>query len=375
MQPTFRQRIINYENWISSGCNGELPDVIQKELLKLFSESTAGYTFYRNELFKKSIELENEAEDLKEFVAFFTKASTSSNYQSILEHYSKNEILEIFDKKRLNAVEIATEISSKGITHHMCFLYQSYYEIETVLLAMASIAVLNTENKFEVNHIDLKDKSGRLRKGVCIDFIKARLKEYPTLLRTFALAYNSKLRHTIGHNDYRICKNSLESIDGKIKVKQDEFYESLYNLQKLNNFLIYFFSSTTIDLNQIKDCGILSIAFGFEGKIPVLAIHQLDCFFYIDVVKDWLVSVKFDVCGNELKTKLSSRTPMRGLYTDELDMWFNALKKEEYLKVILQPIDPHTNGYDDNIQIDCGIFKVCDNTFEKKIKYEINTCQ
>ena len=204
--------------------------------------------------------------------------------------------------------------------------------------------------------------------------LEARLKEFPILLNLFSLAYNTKLRNTIGHNSYRISNNTVESLDGKIKVNQNEFYESLYNLQKLNNFLIYSFSTISVNINQIKDCGILSIGFAFEDKIPVLAIHQLDCFFYIDTVKEWLRIVRFDICGDELKTNLDSKTPLKGIYNDELKIWFSALEKEEFLKVRFQPIEPHTDEKAECIEIDCGVFQVCDDFFENKIKYKINTC-
>lgn len=374
MKTALQIRISNYENWISSECKGEIPDNMQKELLKLFSESQDAYTYYRNYLFSKSADLNDESIEISEFIKFLVTSNHLNEHSELIRHYSKEDTLNNFKDKRMNIVEIASENTKTGLSQNACFLYQSYYEIETILLIFASFAILNNEHRAELHHNNLRDRSGRLKKGVCIDYVKTRLKEFPRLLTTFSSAYNVKLRNTIGHNNYRIKEESIESIDGSIKVAQDEFFESLYNLQKLNNFLIYYFSSNSINENDLKDCGILSIGFDFDNDKPVLIVHQLECFYQLDNDKSWFKKVEFNMRENLLETVLSYRTPMKGVLNEQLLDWLETLKSQRLLKVIIQSIMPPVSDTANLIQIDCGSFEICDENYETEIEYKINTC-
>lgn len=371
MKETLLREISNYENWISSGLKGDQPQNVRKELFKLFHEDPNAYTFYRNYLFLLSMQLDNEGNELSDFMQFMNHSCNLAEHADLINHFSSDDILSTFETQRMNIMEIASEISKPGITHTSCYLYQCCYECETILIVLASIGKLNTKFINDFSHSNLRDSSGNLKKGVCVDFINAKLKKNPLLEKLVSSAYNPKLRNTIGHNNYSINNNTIVSRDGNIIVPKEDLFESLYNLQKLNNFLLYFFSGKSNSNTEFQDCGVLSIGFGSQDEKPVLIIHQLSCFFEIDIQKRWLNNVEFIINDNNLTTKLTNRTPMKGSYNNEIKDWFNSLNEVELLKVIIQPIMPQIDKEADIIEIDCGRFQICDTSHEVEIKYEL----
>lgn len=370
MKTTLLQKISNYENWISSGCKGELKDDFQKELFKLASHSKDAYTFYRNYLYKKSIELNGLQAELDEFIQFLNENNNLPEHSDLVNNYSLDSTIDTFDNKRMNVTEIASETRMTGISQMSCFLYQSYYEIETVLLVLASFGVLNNESRYEVDFNNLKDRSGNLKKGVCVDFIKAKLRNYPKLLKFFTSAYNPKLRNTIGHNNYKINNDCIESLDSSISIDKSEFIESIYNLQKLNNFLIYYFSTNSVENEKLKDVGVLSVGFATDNENPVLVLHQLECFYHIDSSGKWLTNVEFKLSKDTVETNLSTKSKFTGPNLN-LDTWFDKLKGKDNLTVVIEAIRPPVIERKGLLNLDCGQFETCGVRNEIKLDYKI----
>tara|TARA_R110002051_G_scaffold322023_1_gene411375 strand:+ start:609 stop:1724 length:1116 start_codon:yes stop_codon:yes gene_type:complete len=366
-----KQKIINFEHWLSSGMKSDMPNNIPEELLKLIKESGDAYAFYRNNLYDEFCTDKTDIDLISEFNNFMEESVLLDEHKEIVEYYSDEKITDIFNSKRLNIFEIYEEGTKKGLSQNSCFLYQSYYEIEIILKIFASIVILNKEKRLELAHQNLKDRSNRLKKGICIDFIKARLKDYPNLLNVFTNAYNIKLRNTIGHNNYKISQNSLTSFDNSIKIEKDEFFKSLYQIQILNNRLLSYFSSKSINNLELIKNGILSIGCGVIDNSAVLAIHQLDYFYKLDLEKNWLQKVEFRINQTKIETNLFTKSLLVGEYNEEYKNWLNLVRKKDKLKVLVQSIKRTDKISSNKIIIDCGVFEVSNEFIEKTIDYKI----
>ena len=367
-----RHKILNFENWISSGLKGDCPDNIPIELMKLIKESGDTYSMYRNYLYQTLYICDNGNELIKEFDEFMSCSDNLSEHEDIINFYSDDKNVEVFQDKRFNVFEISLEKPKNGISQNACFIYQSYYEIETILIIFASVGILNTSNQLDLKLHNLRDKKGKLRKGNCIDFIKPKLRNYPLLQKTFDNAYNIQLRNTIGHNDYRITENTIQSLDKKIKVTQDDFFQSLYNIQNLNNLLVNYFSTKIIDTDLLLDSGVISIGCGISDNNAILIVHQLECFFELDNKKDWLENVEFTIDSYNVRTNVNAKSTLVGKYDNRFQEWLKTVKSEKLLSVLIQSVRPRMNESVEFITLDFGEFEVLNNEIEKEVNYKIN---
>ncbi|MDR6239964.1 hypothetical protein [Aureibacter tunicatorum] len=366
------QKIMNFEHWISSGLKSKCPDNIPLELLMLFKESGDAYAFYRNYLFRVHFISNNDINLINEFFDFINSCDVFSDFKKLIEFYSINKQVDLFNDKRENVFEIAMEKPKDGLSQNACFLYQSYYEIETLLLIFVSIVKLKTKNRLDLELYNFKDRKGRLKKGNCIDYIKPKLKDYPILQAVFSSAYNIQLRNTIGHNDYRIIDNTIQSYDGKSIIDKDDFFKSLYDIQHLNNLLINYFSSKNIGESLLFNCGVLSMGYGIVNGNVVLVIYQLECFFDLDISKDWLNKVYILITKSDFKIDVNAKTKLTRPVNQLFEIWLCELTKESKLKVIVQSIRPKIKESSQVINIECGDFEILSNKLEKNVEYEIS---
>lgn len=365
-----RNRILNYEHWISSDFKLDEPKILQRELYKLFSENKDAYSYYRNWLFTLLLNKEERA-TLSQFYSILNLKNATTKHEQLIKYFSDNNSSEIFRQKRLNVFQIALESPNIALNHNVCNLYQQYYEIEALLLVLYSFITLNKKDVVETKLDKFRDKNGNLRNGVLIDNLKPKLKSYPLVHKLFESAYNSKVRNTIGHNNYRIDGDKIISLDGSIIVSKDEIFMAIYSIQTLNNYLLYYFSSKSIPTGKLQNEGILGIGLTWEGKLPVLNIYQLYCFY---VLGDFQLSDKviFNINKKQVKTNFGFHVPMIGPFSKELyKKWFSPLKKENQLKVYLTPIVPRDEeeGY---ITLDVGDFIIVGDGKSIDIDYEIN---
>lgn len=351
-----RESIATFENWISSGCKGVIPTNSRMELLKLFSENKDSYTFYRNYLFKISTDLDNVTLELNEFIRYIDLRSSSPQHKEILVEYQNDSVVNRFEDQRLNLISLFHSISEKRISHPACFLYQSYYEIDAILTFLATIRKLNEDSIMDLKLNNLRDRSGNLKKGLAINFVKAGLREYTRISNMFENAYNLKLRNSIGHNNYRLVDNGVESLDGAVSICSDEFFKSLWSVQTLNNFLVFYFSSQALKQQDFSACGFLSVGFGFDVGQPVVVLHQLECFYNLN--KDghqWIKSILFTLTNEQLSSTVNGSLTMKGKVSEDLTKWFDCLKNIGKLKAFVKPISPIITS-DDTIKLDCGEF-------------------
>lgn len=366
-----RNRILNFENWISSDFKLDEPVIYQRELMKLFSENKEAFFYYRNWLFTLLLN-SDEQDALSEFKNILDFKVGTSKHDQLLKHFLENNSSEIFSQKRINTFEIALQAPNSNLSQNTCFLYQQYYEIEILFLVLYSFITLNESDTIETDLNNFKDRSGRLKKGVLIDNLKSKLRPHPITHELFEAAYNSKIRNIIGHNNYKIVGDVIESLeDSTIKLSKVEVFKSIYSIQSLNNYLLNYFSSKSILNNDLQNAGILGMAFGLEGELPVLNIFQLSCFFHLGDFQ-WADKIIFSIRNNELETDFGFQSPMIGPYFEELEqIWFNPLRENKKLRIYLTPIIPRDEEVD-FITLDVGEFVVTEDGKPIDLEYEIN---
>jgi len=366
-----RNRILHFEHWISSDFKLDEPKIFQRELLKLFSENKDAFLYYRNWLFTLLLN-RDEQDALTEFKNILDFKVGTSKHEQLLKDFLENNSFEIFSQKRLNTFEIALQAPNSNLNQSTCFLYQQYYEIEILFIVLYSLIVLNESDTIETNLNNFRDRNGKLKKGVFIDKLKSKLRPYRHTHKLFEIAYNSKIRNTIGHNDYKIVGDIIVSLeDEPITVSKDDVFKAIYSMQSLNNYLLNYFSSKSISNENLQNAGILGIAFGLEGKQPVLSIFQLSCFYHLGDFQ-WAKKIQFNISNNQLETNFGFQTPMIGAFSKELEqIWFNPLKEEKELRVHLTPIVPR-NEEVDFITLDVGDFVVIEDGKPIDLEYEVN---
>ncbi|MBC7914214.1 MAG: hypothetical protein H7Y07_08830 [Pyrinomonadaceae bacterium] len=365
-----REKILNFEHWIASDFKLDEPKIFQRELLTLFYENQEAFSYYRNWLYTLLLH-KGEQAILKQFYEILDLKIETENHKLLSNHYLENNAAEIFSQKRQNTFEIAIQSPNSVLNHSTCFLYQQYYEIEILFLVLSSFIRLNETDTIETDFANFKDRNGSLKKGVLIDNLKSKLKSFPLILKLFELGYNSKVRNTIGHNNYRIEGANIVSLDGNITLSKEEVFEAIYSMQNLNNCLLNYFSNKSISTDKLQNAGMLGVAFGLDEMRPVLSIFQLSCFFELGDFQ-WPNKIIFSVNKNQLETDFGFQVPMIGSFTKELEQsWFNPLKEIEKLKAYLIPIIPR-NDESEYITLDVGDFVVIGDGKLFEIEYEIN---
>ncbi|RBA28163.1 hypothetical protein [Flavobacterium tibetense] len=364
-----RDRILNFEHWISSDFKLEKPKIFQRELLKLFSEDKNAFFYYRNWLYTLLLNKE-EQKSLEEFKKILDLRIGTSKHNNLIKHYSGNEHSEIFSQKRLNTFEIALEMTNSNLNHNTCFLYQQYYEIEILLCVFFSFLELNINEKIEIELANFKDRNGNLKKGVLINNIKSKLENYQLIYNLFETAFNSKIRNTIGHNNYKIINDKIVSLDGKISASNQEVFKSIYSLQTLNNFLLNYFSSKSICNKNLNNSGILGVAFDYDEDLPVLLVCQLSCFY--DFGKfDWADKIFFTINNNQLETNIGFQSSMIGTFSKDLEnSWFKLLSNNKKLKIYMLSIVPRNNE-PEFINLDVGEFVIVEEREPIELEFEI----
>lgn len=210
-----------------------------------------------------------------------------------------------------------------------------------------------------------------MRKGVLIDSLKSKLILYPLTHKLFEAAYNPKIRNIIGHNNYKIVDETIVSLeDETITISKFDIFKAIYSIQSLNNYLLNYLSCKSIPIANLQNAGILGMAFGLEGKHPVLSIFQLSCFYQIGNFR-WAKKIQFSISDNQVETNFGFQVPMIGPFSKELEqIWFKPLRDEKELRVYLTPIIPR-NEQINFITLDVGDFVVLEDRKPIDLEYEI----
>jgi hypothetical protein len=374
-----QKKIIDFEAWITRDFIGEMPKDIPKEINVLYHENPTAYFYSRANLYVLIQELKGERGLLNDFKQLLADAKTKNSkyYDEFFTYYSEDNFINHFTDNRRNTVEIGDEIRKLNIiSQQACFLYQSLYEVDAPFYILGVAGELAKNGKLNLSLTNLADNSGNLKKGVAIDYISSRLRNYPILKSGFDKAYNSKLRNTIGHNKYKRFDKEIKSLDGKISISISEFSQALYSLQSLNNAMINSLSLYQMEQESkdLSDCGIIAIGFfEYEDGTPGLSIFQLWCFYNIDLQKQWLSHVKFKILKSELKTQISKNAYQKGSINEVGMRWLKKVNElnSKQIKVAISPIYPRKSATAEIIETEFGQFEVDDDALYKEVTVEI----
>jgi hypothetical protein len=126
-----------------------------------------------------------------------------------------------------------------GLTHESLSLYARKYEVEWPLRWLTCLTDIVASRNFDPNMSAHRDRRGRLMKGTVINHISKQLGSYQALKRAFDSGYSSALRNIIGHNDYRIAEEYVESLDGSFRESDAKVWERVRYLQAVHNSLLW----------------------------------------------------------------------------------------------------------------------------------------
>jgi hypothetical protein len=209
-----------------------------------------------------------------------------------------------------------------GLTHATCFKYQQKYEVELPLVFFAQLCQIKRDNT-DLSMSSFRDRTGKLRKGVVVDYILEALKGYPAVVFVLGDAYQARLRNTIGHNEYSLVGNEIRSLDGRTVVRADEFFRALLALQEVQNAVIWLFHRQSHPSIELARFGILSIGFMRDQVqgLPAMHIFQLEPFRRLDERASWLTEIQFEVLNSALATTLGSAPIQQGSLNEDLCSW------------------------------------------------------
>jgi hypothetical protein len=367
------EKFRNYESWMNSGFPAPIPTDIPAEYRELFARDPLSYFVYREslvELFSRYsnshslfVEMAQLIEDLKQ--------KDCSKATEIINRFSPNCDASGFPQEWRNTFEIYGLISTDSLSQAACLFYQSKYEInDPLLFAAASVRFLSS-NVCDCNLRDLKDKNGKLIKGLAINYISNNISAYPTLKKTIDVAYNSKLRNMIGHNKYTLSSNELLSFDGSLRFSRSDFFDILYHLQEYQHSYMWAVKRFQLagELDKVKDCGVISIGHGFSDKneLTGIVLFQLWCFYSIDLTKDWVQSVSFRKTAGELVTRFSDRVFFEGEYESIPLAAHRNLSTAESIPIKIVSIIPYAGDVARKVQLKWGDFQITDDSFDKSI--------
>ena len=206
------------------------------------------------------------------------------------------------------------------LSQQSVFFYQQKYEIELFLKFFSQLREIEKTGKFDKSLTRFRDKAGKFRKGNLIKFFLAGFKNQPNLLNCLEKAYSLNLRNIIGHNEYRFIKNEIVSIDSSLSLSENEFGESLFCIQSIQNLVYWFLAHNRRPDKSLGNCGVLGCHFiGLSDKvIPAIAVIQLSPFFLIDKKQSWLNKVSVFFHNDKIITQVGELAKVDGPLLPEL---------------------------------------------------------
>lgn len=266
------------------------------------------------------------------------------------------------------------KISESGITDFNLLLlfYEQKYEIKEFLLFLSIIGKAKKDNVIDLKREGIRDKRGHLNKKRCIDDILSKLNKYNNLKKSINIAYNYKLRNIIGHNEYKVNSDVIESIDGKLSISKEDFLTSLYHLQGIHNsikWLLEYYELKSKE-TELTDNGIISIGFDYSNFECKLNIFQLWCFY--DIKIEWLDQIKFLKENNKLKTILSKNAETQGGLNKKLSKCLEKATDFGFVNIELFSIIPNLGLEARNIVLNGYNYQLIDNKKINKVNIKVS---
>jgi hypothetical protein len=375
-------RHIKYESWIQQ--ENALPiheDDIPPAYQTIFMQSEEAYSFYRHSLIYFMKDITDEGEIHQELYKLINQMINSEpeNYErfkllqdSLFNNFNNRwnnvfQFTRLFTDLRIERVEL-NQITLSA--------YQSKYEIDEILILLAVLRKVISDSILDTELNNLRDRSGRLRKGVAVDYIISGLQSFPKLAEAISKAYLPKLRNSFGHNDYKIIEGNLYSLNNELIASNKEFIEAFYNIQEVQNTVLWAISyyNCIENLENILDCGVLSIGYHHdkEQQVPEIQLCQLWCFFQYDTSRDWLNKVVVSKSRNTIKTEFTENYSISGDIIPVIGSWLEKAKQYCEVQVTIIPIIPFVGLDSITVAINGELYQMYGDPCITKIPIEIN---
>ena len=366
---------IAYENWILGGCREtEFPPYFPREYFLISGRSMPAYDYYRDVLYHYVKQARGEGRVLDDIQELYTEAETRSpNEMRLLNEYcDSDDFGNQFTTQYSNVFEQTVGIS-REITHNVLHAYQAKYEIVGILFILENLLRIREGQLFDRQLEYLSDSRGRMLKGRAVNSVFTRLENKPNLKHLFGLGYFRDLRNTVGHNEYRITGNHIESLDGNISISKEEFFKSFDAIMDLQNVVKWVFSirRKRTSIPHLSQQGLLTVMFRrFELLFNTITCYQLWCFSNEDHNKCWLKSIGFSRMGTDLRTTLTEAAKTQGALEPGLEFQISRLEIGDKLRCRIIPISPYIDPRKEPIFLDCGMFEKAGPSIDKEIVVE-----
>lgn len=96
-------------------------------------------------------------------------------------------------------------------------------------------------------------------------------------------------------------------------------------------------------------------------------MFQLWCFYDIDLKKEWLETIRFELKGNKLKTIVSEYSRTCGTINKPLGEWTKVAENDKEVKVRIFSIKPFIGNQDKKIILDDEAYQFSGDSLKKVI--------
>jgi tetratricopeptide (TPR) repeat protein len=338
LQFELRDKYYNYEKLIINENSIIEPDSsisVPEGYRHTIKQGNVCFTFYRLNIAVYCRAYYDDSgifDELQEIISIM-KTNTLNEYNQLVSFICTTDIIGKLKSRWANFIESINEniLNKESIKHSNLASYQYKYEIGEVLEVMAIVRKLITNNVLDLNLQVYRDREGKIKKGVLVDYICNGFNNYPILKSEFEKAYVPKLRNFIGHNNYKIVDNNIIDLDNSnFSMSSQEFYESSVSLINLQNTILWFFQMMTIEsyVPSILDSGIIELMLFVNKDNCILDViaFQLWCFYDYDNNFEWVSNINICKSENKFKIYFSKETTF-----DEIIFETLTLKQYDYL--------------------------------------------
>lgn len=231
-----------------------------------------------------------------------------------------------------------------ALTHAALSKYARKYEVEWTLRVLACMRELLTKRLYDESLVRFRDRDGRLRKGVLVDFIAQGLRSYPHLQQAFRDGYCPPLRNAIGHNSYVIDETGVRSLDGEYAESAERFFTRMRALGAVQNMLVWLWRTSRQSKAELAPKGVVALHWGrdtFEGApISWLGVLQLATFRLHDPDALWLDHATVTVAGDHMDTQLGEARSHGGPIPDQMRVVLDLMRDTGRILCEIIPVVP-----------------------------------
>ena len=231
-----------------------------------------------------------------------------------------------------------------GLSHQTLQEYQRKFEVELPLCFLANLREIVSAGTLDLDLNRFRDRTGNLKKGVVVQYIKDGLANYPVLAAVANRAYHVKLRNAVAHNAYRLDAKEVRALDNCFVLSRREFLSCFGALQVLQNAVVWLFMSSQRDLSSLESKGVLAVGWvcggGGADTTPQVVVYQIAPFRHIDRTSAWLQNVLLEERDGRLVTRLGNSSINEGQITREMRGLIDRMREFGEVHCTIIPVMP-----------------------------------